>query len=129
MSTPTASFKKRAGGEDAAAAERLVDEAIQRWHDGEAPDADAVLARHPELRDQGEAAVRLIYEEVCLRTVAGEDVPVEAVLDRYPQWRKKSCLVQNSPSKVTSDARSKIPSRIFHRRRRPPRAHRMFCSS
>jgi len=55
------------------------------WARGEAVSADEILAEHPEL--DVESAVRLIYEEVCLRRDSGEDVATIEVVGRYPQFR------------------------------------------
>src|SRR5690348_2052340 len=52
-------------------AERLAEEMAGRWRRGERPTADEYLARLPGLRDDPEAAVELIYEEVCLRQQYG----------------------------------------------------------
>jgi eukaryotic-like serine/threonine-protein kinase len=72
---------------DAAWAERLVDEVVRGWRDGPGPCAEEVLARHPALADHPEAAVRLIYEEICARREAGQDLATEEVLSRFPGWR------------------------------------------
>ena len=45
------------------------------------------FARHPGLFDHPEAAIRLIYEEVCLRQVEGEEVHLSELVRRFPQWR------------------------------------------
>src|SRR5947209_3345569 len=63
----------------------MVEVMAAAWRRGERPTADEVLARHPGLGD--EAAVRLIYEEVCLRREAGLDVETSEVVRRYPRWR------------------------------------------
>ena len=55
------------------------------WQRGERPTAAEILKRHPEL--DGEAAVRLIYEEVCLRREAGLDYRTSEVIRHYPRWR------------------------------------------
>ena len=47
--------------------------------------AERILAENPEIG--GEDAVRLIYEEVCLRRESGQDVPTSEVLARYPRWK------------------------------------------
>jgi serine/threonine protein kinase/Flp pilus assembly protein TadD len=63
------------------------------WRLGERPRAEVLLARHPGLDD--EDAVRLIYEEACLRQEAGEDfdrVSAE-ILGRFPRWRPKLALL------------------------------------
>lgn len=58
---------------------------------GEKPRVEDFLARHPELSD--EEAIRLIYEEVCLRQEAGEAVASSEVLRRFPTWRSKLALL------------------------------------
>ncbi len=55
------------------------------WSRGEPVSAEEMLARFPAMGD--EAAVRLIYEEVCLRRDAGQDVATTEVVNRYPRWK------------------------------------------
>ncbi len=55
------------------------------WDRGERPTAAESLAKNPGL--DGEAAVRLIYEEVCLRREAGLQLDTSEVVRRYPRWR------------------------------------------
>ncbi len=47
--------------------ERLAHEMADRWQQGDRPLVEEFLDRHPELADDPQAALRLIYEEVCLR--------------------------------------------------------------
>jgi serine/threonine protein kinase/tetratricopeptide (TPR) repeat protein len=54
------------------------------WERGERITAAEVLARYPNL--DAEAAIRLIFEESCLRREAGLDVDTAEVVRRYPQW-------------------------------------------
>jgi serine/threonine protein kinase/Flp pilus assembly protein TadD len=58
----------------------------ERWRAGDCPLVEHILARHPDLRDQPEVAVRLIYEEICLRQEAGQEGASVQVLARFPQW-------------------------------------------
>src|SRR5579864_2361589 len=87
----------RAGPSTALAFERLsrfdpadslatqqVDEMVAAWHRGERPLAEEFLARYPELGD--EAAIRLVYEEFCLRQEAGLEVDTSEIARRFPQW-------------------------------------------
>jgi serine/threonine protein kinase/Flp pilus assembly protein TadD len=67
--------------------ERLAAELAAAWRRGERLSAEAFLNRHPELHDDREAAVRLVYEEVCLRQEHGEDVSRSEVLRRYPLFQ------------------------------------------
>jgi serine/threonine protein kinase/Flp pilus assembly protein TadD len=55
------------------------------WERGESVAAEAVLQQYPDLAD--ESAVRLIYEEVCLRRESGEDVQTVEVTARFPRLR------------------------------------------
>jgi eukaryotic-like serine/threonine-protein kinase len=68
---------------------RLVDEFVQRWAAGERPRAAEYLESHPQLRADAEAAVRLIYEEICLRQEHGLEVDAAAILEHFPQWRSQ----------------------------------------
>jgi serine/threonine protein kinase/tetratricopeptide (TPR) repeat protein len=60
---------------------------VEAWRRGERPLAEDVLARHPELDE--EAAIRLIYEEACLRLEAGMAVDPAAIAGRFPRWRRQ----------------------------------------
>src|SRR5258708_5285746 len=75
----------RAPGEALAA--RLIEEMAAAWQQGNHLSVEEVRARYPDLGDQPEAAVRLIYEEMCLRQELGEEVTTAEVLRRFPQWR------------------------------------------
>src|SRR4051812_14768158 len=57
------------------------------WARGGPIAAEAWIAGRPGL--DAEAAVRLIYEEVCLRREAGEVVRPAEVMGRFPQWREE----------------------------------------
>jgi tetratricopeptide (TPR) repeat protein len=70
-----------------ALAERLVEQLAAAWHGGQRPPAEEYLTRHPELTACPEAAVRVIYEEICLREEQGEEQASADVLARFPQWR------------------------------------------
>jgi serine/threonine protein kinase/Flp pilus assembly protein TadD len=90
---------------DASAVTREVDEMVAAWRRGERPLAEDILARHPELGD--DAAIRLIYEEVCARQEAGEEVDPAEVARRFPQWRDElvlllDCqrLMESAPARV-----------------------------
>ena len=48
--------------------------------------AEDWIERHPEISRQPELAVRVIYEEVCLREDRGERVDFEEIFGRFPQW-------------------------------------------
>src|SRR4051794_27492978 len=54
---------------------------------GEMMTAEEVLARHPGIGT--EAAIRLIYEEVCLGRESGQDVATSEVVGRFPRWKEE----------------------------------------
>jgi serine/threonine protein kinase/Tfp pilus assembly protein PilF len=66
---------------------QLVEEMIAAWQCKERPGAEQFLARHPELSNRPECALRLIYEEICQRHEAGLEVVTEEVIQRFPQYR------------------------------------------
>ena len=63
---------------------RQVSQMAAAWERGERLTAAEVIARHPEL--DTEAAIRLIYEEICLRREAGLPVDADAVIRQFPRW-------------------------------------------
>jgi hypothetical protein len=70
-----------------ALASRLVEEMAASWRNGERPPAEIFLARHSELVGDPDAAMRLIYEEICLCQEAGEEVSADEITRRFPQWQ------------------------------------------
>jgi serine/threonine protein kinase/tetratricopeptide (TPR) repeat protein len=66
---------------------RLIEEMTAAWRQGNCLSVEEFLARYPDLGDQPEAAVRLIYEELCLRQESGQEVTTAEVLRRFPQWQ------------------------------------------
>ncbi len=64
---------------------RQVQAMATAWSLGERVTAAELLAGHPELGD--EAAIRLIYEETCLRRESGQDVDTSEVVSRFPCWK------------------------------------------
>jgi serine/threonine protein kinase/Tfp pilus assembly protein PilF len=76
-----------ASGEAGALAVRLAGEMAERWRRGEQPPAEEYLTRHPPLREQPEAALLLIYEEICLRQELGQEVTPGELVSRFPHWQ------------------------------------------
>jgi serine/threonine protein kinase/Flp pilus assembly protein TadD len=72
-----------------ALAERLAADMARRWRKGERPRVEEYLAEYPQLRDQPEAALELISEEIYLRHESGQDAPAEEWLGRFPAWRRQ----------------------------------------
>ena len=95
----------------------LAAEGIDRWFDQEHADAlhaalagilekmadlctagkpfnaELMLAEHPDLNDNPEAAVRLVYEEFCLREEAGQPADTAEYYGRFPQWHDALAVV------------------------------------
>ncbi|MFO0845252.1 MAG: hypothetical protein U0797_23195 [Gemmataceae bacterium] len=65
--------------------ECLAAEMASDWARGERRPAEHYLADQPALLDSSEVAVRLIYEEVCLRGEGGEGVSAEELGRRFPR--------------------------------------------
>jgi eukaryotic-like serine/threonine-protein kinase len=72
-------------------ATQQVEDMVAAWGRGERPRAEDYLERHPELDD--EAAIRLIYEEVCLRQEAGLEVDPAEIVRRFPRWGEELNLL------------------------------------
>jgi serine/threonine protein kinase/tetratricopeptide (TPR) repeat protein len=89
-SSPTQDLHHPTAGGRAA---RLAAEMRQRWLRGERPGADEFLARHPELHDEPEAAIALIYEELELRRQLGAEEPDEALFARFPRLHSQLQLL------------------------------------
>jgi serine/threonine protein kinase/tetratricopeptide (TPR) repeat protein len=97
---------RKAGADPAGSAgTQQVEAMVAAWRRGERPLAEDILERHPELGD--DAAIRLIYEEVCLRQEAGEAVDLAEIGRRFPQWRDDlvvllDCqrLMESAPARV-----------------------------
>jgi serine/threonine protein kinase len=87
--------------------ERLAEELRSLWKKGEQVPAEDLLNRHPELWQQPEQALDILYEEVCLRQEQGEADPTAEVLRRFPQWRSQlevllQCHQLLEPGRATS---------------------------
>jgi serine/threonine protein kinase/Flp pilus assembly protein TadD len=65
---------------------RLVEELAASWRRGERRPAEEFLAGHPQLREHPPAALRLVYEEICLREELGLAMPFAEVAGRFPEW-------------------------------------------
>ncbi|HEV8062406.1 MAG TPA: protein kinase [Gemmataceae bacterium] len=82
---PRTAFAPTASTPDGTA--ELAARMVQSWRDGERFLAEAILNERPTLWNDPEAALELIYEELCLR----EEWAVPATLDelrrRFPQWQ------------------------------------------
>ena len=111
-SSGSASFREPRGSWASRQAEAMA----SAWSRGERISAQELLARHSEIDD--EAAIRLIYEEVCLRRESGQDVATTEVLNRFPRWKDELEVLLGCDRML----RPFLPGVLFPRRRRRPRA-------
>jgi serine/threonine protein kinase len=66
---------------------REVKAMISAWERGKKLTAEDVLGRHAEV--DTESAIRLIYEETCLRRESGQQVGTAEVVARFPRWKSE----------------------------------------
>jgi hypothetical protein len=64
----------------------ILDEQQVRWNRGERPLVEEILADHPTLQADAEAAVDVIYHEFVIRLARGESPSAEDYLRRFPAW-------------------------------------------
>jgi serine/threonine protein kinase len=75
--------------------ERLAEEMNRRWHAGERPRSEDYLALYPELGQQPEAALELIYEEISLRRDYGLPVVAAEYGRLFTQWQRQLLVLLN----------------------------------
>ncbi len=83
------------GGEPSAEETEALRAMSEGWRGGHPEPAESLLARYPRLAAQPEAAVRLVYEEWCLREELGERLDSQTFYQRFPQWREPLQVVLN----------------------------------
>src|SRR5438128_12542911 len=65
---------------------KLAEEMSLAWKNGHRLFAESFLERYPELRENHDAVLRLICEEICLREQAGIELSHDDLLRRFPKW-------------------------------------------
>lgn len=90
-------------------ASQLVQQFVERWEQGDCPPVERFLAEHPGAGDDPELAVRLIYEELCLRREAGSQVVSQELCERFPQWRTELELLLDCDRLLAPPAASDFP--------------------
>jgi serine/threonine protein kinase/WD40 repeat protein len=65
-------------------AARLLDDQSQRWQEGDAVRVEAYLEQHPELRDDADGLLDLIFNEILLREEQGEVPDPAEYVARFP---------------------------------------------
>ena len=63
---------------------REVEALISAWGRGTDATAFDVLDGRAEI--DTESAIRLVYEEACMRREAGQNVKTDEVVKRFPRW-------------------------------------------
>ncbi len=108
---------KRSFDEDAptttSAISREVELFAQAWRNGECPRADDFLSRRPDFGEDD--AIRLIYEEACIRRELGESSVTDEILARFPEHRDQlvmllECdrIMRGPPSVVFPETRDRL---------------------
>jgi tetratricopeptide (TPR) repeat protein len=70
-------------------AARLAEGLAADWRRGHHCAAEEVLADAPAILSSPQAALRVVYEEVCQRQELGQDVSLDELCRRFPQWREQ----------------------------------------
>lgn len=65
---------------------RLTRDMHARWAKGDRVRVEDYIASHPALLDDPDAALGLIYEELCLCESQGESRTLDSMVERFPQW-------------------------------------------
>src|SRR5262245_9460251 len=87
----------------------ILQDQAQRWARGDAVRAETYLEQAPWLRDNREAAVDLIYNEILLREERGETPRLKEYVERFPdlapqlraQFAVDRAIDVQSPSQIT----------------------------
>lgn len=72
-----------------ALAQRWADDLSRRWQTGERPLTEEYLRRDPEVASRADAALEIVYEEICQRREIGDAIDASVWVARFPQWRSK----------------------------------------
>ncbi|MFT3883706.1 MAG: hypothetical protein QM703_29265 [Gemmatales bacterium] len=70
----------------------LCREMAGQWQNGSCPPAEVFLQRLGE-NPTSEDAVRVIYEEICIRQDRGEQVNLKELESRFPQWSQELAVL------------------------------------
>ena len=71
----------------------VLQKMAEQWRSGRAVKAEQLLADCPSIGADQEAAVRVIYEEFCLREERGETPDTTEFYGRFPQWHEALAVV------------------------------------
>jgi tetratricopeptide (TPR) repeat protein len=93
-----------------AQASRLAALMQANWRRGQCCRAEDLLLEHPSVRANPEAAVRVIYEEVCQRQELGQEVALEELVARFPQWADELAVVLDCHRLLGLDSGPRFPN-------------------
>ena len=96
---PALTSSERSRGPESDWVSRQVRAMAAAWARGEQITAQELLKQYPDL--SAEKAIRLVYEEVCLRREAGEQVVTAEVMTRFPQWKDELELLLRRRQEIT----------------------------
>ncbi len=71
----------------------ILERMAEQWRAGSGRPAELWLAEFPQLAEHPEDAVRVVYEEFCLREEHDEHPETEQYYRRFPQWRDQLAVV------------------------------------
>jgi serine/threonine protein kinase len=72
---------------------RLLDRMVHAWEHGFQLQAEVLLNEHPDLWDQPERGLELVYEEICQRQQAGLPVDRIQFTSRFSRWTREIQLL------------------------------------
>lgn len=72
--------------ENAGLVDRICNDQMARWREGERVPAEAYLESHPELKGDDDSFFELIYGEYVIRESLGESVDLEVFAGRFPRF-------------------------------------------
>lgn len=81
---------------------RLSDDMHARWARGERVRVEDYISSHPELLDDPDSALGLIYEELCLCEGLGEPLALADLVRRFPQWEQRLPLLLDRRGLLTA---------------------------
>ena len=87
--SPGPSSRTQSGRRNLSLVTQLARDMQARWARGERIRVEDYLASTPELQRDADAALGLIYEELCLCEGAGESVELADLVRRFPQWEHR----------------------------------------
>ncbi len=86
----------------------VLQEMARDWQSGRCTPAERWFERYPHLAENEETAVRIVYEEICLREEQGQTVDGAEMQRRFPQWASALAMLLDCHELIQTDAQ--VPS-------------------